>query len=289
MINMVISMTKNEFDDEVKYRLFRSVQEILHPTISKKNISDYKIILEEDILPVRIFYPKKISNVSKIMIYIHGNGTVTDCLQKYSDICKDLSKKANCLVIAVEYLEEENHYKQMYQDVYETVSYLYERLEKDGIDLDHIVLVGDSTGCNIIAGIHALSEGKINIRREILFYPVFSTDYVDKNKYESFSMNESFNIRLLENLNEYFTFIAGDEKNDKLLNPISYPVKKIPSTLLFVGKVDSLRDEIKEYELLYPEDVCCVELPFAGHGFLQKMDEELEKEIFDKILEFVEN
>ena len=37
-------MKHNEFDNETKYRLFRSVKEILHPAISKKNISNYIII-----------------------------------------------------------------------------------------------------------------------------------------------------------------------------------------------------------------------------------------------------
>ena len=41
---------KNQFDNEIKYKLFRSVREVLHPTISKKNISDYRIIISENIL-----------------------------------------------------------------------------------------------------------------------------------------------------------------------------------------------------------------------------------------------
>ena len=40
-------MINNEFDSEIKYKLFRTVNEILHPTISKKNISDYKIIIDQ--------------------------------------------------------------------------------------------------------------------------------------------------------------------------------------------------------------------------------------------------
>ena len=37
------------FDTEKKYRLYRTVYEILHPTISKKNISNYKIIVDENL------------------------------------------------------------------------------------------------------------------------------------------------------------------------------------------------------------------------------------------------
>ena len=48
-------MKHNEFDNEEKYRLYRTVKDLLHPSISKKNISNYKIIINDDILPLRIF------------------------------------------------------------------------------------------------------------------------------------------------------------------------------------------------------------------------------------------
>ena len=84
-------MIQNEFDTEIKYKLFRTITEILHPSISKKNISNYKIIIDEEILPVRVFYPSKVTGIDKVIIYIHGNGKVTDCNEKYSDICKLVS------------------------------------------------------------------------------------------------------------------------------------------------------------------------------------------------------
>ena len=49
----------NNFEDEDRYNLFRSVGELIHPVISKRNISDYNIILEEYLYPVRVYYPKK--------------------------------------------------------------------------------------------------------------------------------------------------------------------------------------------------------------------------------------
>ena len=72
-------MKHYEFEKEEKYKLFRSVKEILHPSISKKNISDYKIVIEEDLLPVRIFYPKKVSNLKDVILFIHGECKVTNC------------------------------------------------------------------------------------------------------------------------------------------------------------------------------------------------------------------
>ena len=50
MINSV-----NSFEKEFKYKLYRTVYEVVHPTISKKNISSYRIMFRDDILPVRVF------------------------------------------------------------------------------------------------------------------------------------------------------------------------------------------------------------------------------------------
>lgn len=283
MILLVIDMTKNEFDDEVKYKLFRSVQEILHPTISKKNISDYKIIVDENILPVRVFYPKKVSNLSQVLIFIHGNGKITDCQEKYSDICKELTMQTNSLTIAIEYEEEENYFE-MISKLSDAVKYLYERLERDGIDCSKIVLVGDSTGAYFITAINSLSKKEIPIQKEILFYPVLSVDYSGKKKYESFEKNRSFNPHLLEDIEEYF---RGINLRREALKNSFLPIEEMPKMLILVGKIDSLRDEIEAYWRQYQDKIEYLELPFASHGFLKKMDKELADEVFEKINEFM--
>ena len=40
-------MKQNEFELEEKYKLYRTVKDLLHPTISKRNISNYKIVVDE--------------------------------------------------------------------------------------------------------------------------------------------------------------------------------------------------------------------------------------------------
>ena len=280
-------MKQNEFDNETKYRLFRTVKEILHPSISKKNISDYNIIIEEDILPVRVFYPKKVTGISKVIIMIHGNATITSSMEKYSDICKGLSIKSNSLVIALEYKEEKESYTSMLEQIYNTVKYLYDRLERNNIDLNNIVLAGDSTGGMIISGINQLNKDEIKIQKEILFYPTLSLDYFEAKEYPSLTENKHFNFDLLDQLKDYYTFIATSEE---LKSPILNPLKEnnnIPKTLLFVGKVDLVRDECKAYEEKYKDFVKYIELPFASHGFLKKMDHELEQEVIDEITKFM--
>ena len=73
----------NNFEDEDRYNLFRSVGELIHPVISKRNISDYNIILEEYLYPVRVYYPKKVSNIKKV---ISSNYISSDLGEKIIDL-----------------------------------------------------------------------------------------------------------------------------------------------------------------------------------------------------------
>lgn len=288
MIVMVIIM-QNDFDQEMKYKLFRSVKEILHPTISKRNISNYRIIINEDIYPLRVFYPKKVTGINKIIIYLHGNGKVTNCTSKYSEICKKLAIKTNHLLIAIDYHEKKKSFQTMYDKINKTIKYLYKELEENNINLNNITLMGDSTGCNIITGINYLNKKENNIKKEVLFYPVLRLDYFKPSNYESIQKNKEFNTNLIDNLQDYALKIAyKKDLNNELLNPLKTNQENTPKTLILVGRVDSLKDEIEEYyNLLNKNKREYFETVFYSHGFLNNMDKELETEIFEKLNEFL--
>lgn len=282
-------MIKNEFDEEVKYKLYRSVREILHPTISKRNISNYKIILDEELLPIRVFYPKKISNINKVIIFIRGDGNITECTGEYSNICKMFSEKTDNLVIAIEYKKNKKKYKEMYQLIYNTVKFLYKELERNNIDNKNITLMGDSTGCNIITGINYLNKNDFSVQKEILFYPTVSLEYFGNSVYNSIQKNSEFNPGLLSNLKKYYSYICGEENlNDKLLNPLKVgEIENKTNTMILVGNVDLMKDEAKAYSEKIGNSSLYVELPFLSHGFLKRIEEESEQEIFDKVNEFL--
>ncbi len=286
MIRMVIRMKQNEFDNEIRYKLFRNVRELLHPAISKKNISDYKIVIDEDILPVRVFYPKKVTHLTKAIIYIHGDGKVTNCEGNYSQICKSLSIHTNSILIAIEYVEK--NYQELYEEVWNTIQYLYKELDRNELPESNITIVGDSTGCNIITGINELNKNDISISKEILFYPTLSLEYFGESQYESIKKNDSFNENVLNQLKNYFSKIATPEDlmNQKM-NPLKRKQNIVPNTLILVGNVDVLKDEAKAYSE-QAENIQYKELAFCSHGFLKKMDNEVEEEVWKEVNDFLE-
>ena len=294
-------MTKKNydvFDKEQKYKLYRTVYDILHPTISKRNISNYKIIIDDEMASVRVFYPIKVTNISNVMIFVHGDGNVTGCNGNYSEICKNMALESNHLVIAIDYDDfGKLKYGELYNKIYQMIEYLFIELNKCNIVDDNIVLCGDSTGASIIISITNmfLENEKFKVRKEILFYPVISMEYFGKTKFESIEKYEHFNINLMSNLKRYFRSI-GAKKVDLKKN-ILYPLykrdySKFPNTLVVTGSNDCLKDEGYEYYKKLSnvrEDNLYVEVGFGTHGFLCGKDKEIMKEVNKQVKKFLEN
>ena len=275
-------MKQNEFELEEKYKLFRNVKELLHPTISKRNISNYKIIVDENLLLLRVFYPKKVSNINKIMIYIPGEGEITDCEGLYSDISGNLSKELDQMVISIDYEKQINDFNHLFERIFDTLKYIYNELRKENIPEENISVVGDSTGANILLNlIKKMNEEDIKVGKMILFYPVLSGEYNGKTKYASIKENTSVNYNLIDKLKKYYKNAPKEIFTLNQEEQVEYP-----KTLLLSGNVDPLIDEAKAFS----EKNNQIELEiidFAYHGFLNTKDKEIIKEYLRVLKKFM--
>ena len=169
---------ENNFDKVERYRLYRTVKEIIHPTISKKNISRYIIVLKEELYPVRIFYPEKVTNIDKITFFIHGNKEITK--MQYATCCTEIALKTESLVICIDY--EETEEKKQILKSYKTIKYILDELKTLKIENLKITLSGDSIGANIVLSINEMLQDDINQHKKLLFYPILTKleNYEDK-------------------------------------------------------------------------------------------------------------
>jgi len=277
-------MKQNEFELEEKYKLYRTVKELLHPTISKRNISNYKIVVDENKLLLRVFYPKKVSNINKVIIFIPGEGEITDCEGLYSDISAHISKELDNMVISIDYEKQTSNYEELLDKIYETVAYIYKELKDGNIDTNNISIMGDSTGANILLNIiDKMNKTNIKIGQMVLFYPVLSGEYNGKTKYASIKENTSVNYNLIPKLNEYYKNTSKD------IFPLAVNKKvKYPKTLLLSGNVDPLIDEAKDFASKN-ENINLEILDFAYHGFLNTKDKEIIREYVKSLKNFMGN
>lgn len=140
-------------------KLYRSFYEIIHPSISRKNISEYKIVFKEDIIPVQVFYPKKEIALDNIMIYIPGNNA-------YNGYYENMAIETNQVIILLDkIIDEDNVY-------FNTIDYIITEAKECGIELNNITIISDFKGIdNIIRIKNDLSNKKYNKIRKILLSP----------------------------------------------------------------------------------------------------------------------
>lgn len=130
-------------------KLYRNVSDILSPSISRKNISDYKIIFKEELPPVQIYYPSIDTELDKVSIYIHGREICNDFYEEYAI-------KTNNIVVLIDYPREN------YLEELDTmVNYIIEELHKSKISYNNMSLVGDFTGADIILELSSKISKKV--------------------------------------------------------------------------------------------------------------------------------
>ena len=119
----------DNFENKVRYKLYRTIPEIIHPSISKKNISNYKIVLEDKLIPIRVFYPEMVSNIDNVIIYIHGENNSPKKGYRYGDISRLFAKELKCLVISIDY-DDDGTLKKLVKNIFPTCKYIVDEFSK---------------------------------------------------------------------------------------------------------------------------------------------------------------
>lgn len=272
----------NVFDNKLRYKMYCDMEKIIHPAISKRNISRYKIVLSEEITPIRVFYPQKISHLKDVIIYVHGISSVSGCFGCYSDICMNLAISSNRLVIAIDY-DENKKYLDILDDCSNCARYLCAELNNFGIDKSHISLMGDSIGATLVLGINKKLEKILD--KCILVSPILSGNYF---KEEENIKKDKDNEDLVNNIKNYYSKALKFKKNykDSFVFPLLSDENNGSSLLITVGEKEFLKDEASKYSEITGGKL--LELPSVRHGFLKDMDFDIKASFYNSICDFLE-
>ena len=283
-------MRHNEFDKDEKYKLYRDIKGILHPTISKKNISSYKIIINDNLIPLRVYYPKKVTNISNVVIFVHGDSKITKCDNEYSKVSSIFQNRLDRLIISLDYEEYDDIYlNELYEKIFLTVKEIYLSLVKEGIDYRNISLIGDSTGASALLYINSINDKDLKIDKEILFYPILSGEYFGKTNYKSIVENSMFDLELVNNLKNYYSNKLKYKKdyNSGMFFPLKNKSKiNYPNIEIICGNVDPLIDETRDF-VSKNKNIKLNEICFGNHGFINSNDDEIIDEYIEIVNEFL--
>lgn len=129
-------------------RLYRDLYDIIHPSISRKNISNYKIIFNDNLIPVRIFYPNRDTKLGKVIIYIHGNKT-------NDKVYEDIARKTDSIVIFLDYRKD-----RIEIDCHDMIQYLSKKLTDCGISSNNVLIMGDNIKSDFMKNLDSISDIK---------------------------------------------------------------------------------------------------------------------------------
>jgi len=151
---------KEAFDSK-NYKLYRSLYDLLHPTISRKNITSYKIVLDDSLVPLRVFYPSKNTKLEQIIIYVHGDSKEKHL---YETLCKNIALETDSLVLAIDYKEN------IEKECYNMIRFILNNITD--VSYDKVALMGDTSGADIV--LKLTTEEEISINKQIVICPTLN-------------------------------------------------------------------------------------------------------------------
>ncbi|MGD9917614.1 MAG: alpha/beta hydrolase [Paenirhodobacter sp.] len=170
------------------------------------------------------------------VLYIHGGGYVVGGLESHDDICAEIADATGLQVIAVDYrLAPEHRWPAQIDDVLA----VWRALDRPA------VVVGDSAGAALAAGLCLALRGGRQPLGQVLIYPGLGGDGTAP----SYAENAEAPLLRTADLGSYRTALHGPEPvTDPRAAPLSAPdLSGLAPAFVVSADVDPLRDDAPEF------------------------------------------
>lgn len=224
-------------------------------------------------LPARLYAPER-DRAYPILMYLHGGGYVKGGLDESDVLCRNLAALAQHMVISVAYrLAPEHPFPAALDDAIAAAAWACARAADRGATPGPVVICGESAGGNLAAltALHARSDPRIAIRRQVLLQPVVDFALT----FPSIAMAPTECLVPKADLAWYYRTYAGldHDMKDPRVSPLYVnDLSGLPPALVIAAEYDTLRDEAHAYaERLQAAGVATRYSCYPGmiHGFLQ--------------------
>jgi len=204
--------------------------------------------LDADGVKVRVYKPTDSTEPQRALVYFHGGGFVIGSLDTHDGICRALSRRAECIVVSVDYrLAPEHRYPAALEDCWAATKWVIANAAKLGIDPDRIGVGGDSAG-GALAAIVARKgrDAGTPFAVQLLLYPLTSS----RQDAPSYSMY-AFGYGLTRDAMAWFwnQYIGDhDGSTDPDISPAALQdLRRMPRAIVITAEADILRDEGESY------------------------------------------
>lgn len=196
-----------------------------------------------DYINLYIFTPLNIKT-DKVMLYIHGGAFVYKGYSKHYELCSKYAKEGFCKVVYVDYrLAPLYKYPTPISDCYKAYEWIIENANKLEIDVNKIIVGGDSAGgCLTIDVVNsAINSNNILPNSQMLIYPVLDKRMIT-NSMKEYVDTPMWNAKLNKKMWE--CYLGGQDYTSPMeITDLS----KMPNTYIETAYYDCLRDEGIEF------------------------------------------
>jgi acetyl esterase len=208
-------------------------------------------------VPVRCYWPET-GVPHPVLVWIHGGGWVRGTLDSAGGTARALARRAECLVVAVDYRQAPEHpFPAAFEDAYAVTRWVHEHAGRLGGDPDRVALGGHSAGGNLSAAVALAARDRgeeLGLRYQALLNPVLDFDFT-RESYRRFDLAFWTNVcpdgaggspLSREDMAWYRErYLAHDVDAH---NPYAAPLRArsvadLPPALVVTSELDPLRDE----------------------------------------------
>lgn len=238
------------------------------------SVTDMRVPGIDDDIPVRVYRPVDTEERPGVLVYFHGGGFVACGLDTHDELCRSLSNRSGCCLVAVDYrLAPESPFPAPLDDCYTATRWVAGHGDRLGVDAGRLAVGGDSAGATLAAAV-ALKARETNnepaIRHQLLLDPVVDSA-CRSDSYERFG--EGYFLTR-EMMRWFWGHYLGAKEN--ATNPLASPAHAenlagLPPATVITTEYCPLRDEGEAYaRRLETAGVPVVQHRYEGmiHGFL---------------------
>ncbi len=239
---------------------------------------------------VCVYGTKHFDDITPVVIYFHGGGYAMGCPEIADSFYAMLIEELGVKVISPDYtLSLEKPFPSGFNDCYDTLVWVTENSELLNIDLNKVIIAGDSAGGGLCCAVSIKARNqKIKVKAQVPLYPMIDSE----TSYPSAKDNEEPVWNTLSSINAWELYLDGVEDVNCYASPSKLDnFENLPQALSFIGRLDPFLDEVKDYfDKMEKAGVKCELKVFEGcyHGFERlvpkaKISKEANRFIIDRL------
>ncbi|CDQ44565.1 alpha/beta hydrolase [Mycolicibacterium neoaurum] len=143
------------------------------------DVSDTEVTGPGGPIPVRIYRPTAADGPQPVIVHLHGGGLVMGSNRSFEPMARALAAASGAVVVAVDYrLAPENPPPAQFEDALAVTNWVAAEAASLAVDLDRIVVCGDSAGGGVAAAVALAvrNDGGPRLFAQVLLYPGVDRD-----------------------------------------------------------------------------------------------------------------